>query len=104
MELNCNYAGQSTDDAIYQYSMECDLKSRLFLFKAGTLVNFAMDLHEVYMTTKLDGEKTFFLPFNQGNGEGVNVGAGNAPCEDDYPVHYMWSGKEYVRGRTVICT
>jgi type I restriction enzyme R subunit len=42
------------------------------------------------MTTKLDGEKTFFLPFNQGNGEGVNAGAGNAPCEDDYPVHYMW--------------
>ena len=70
--------------------MERDPKSRLFLFKAGTLVNFAMDLHEVYMTTKLDGEKTFFLPFNQGNGEGVNAGAGNAPCEDDYPVHYMW--------------
>jgi len=42
------------------------------------------------MTTKLDGEKTFFLPFNQGNGEGVNAGAGNAPCEEDYPVHYMW--------------
>lgn len=90
MELKCNYAGQSTDDAIYQYRMERDPKSRLFLFKAGTLVNFAMDLHEVYMTTKLDGEKTFFLPFNQGNGEGVNTGAGNAPCEDDYPVHYMW--------------
>ena len=90
MELKCNYAGQSTDDAIYQYRMERDPKSRLFLFKAGTLVNFAMDLHEVYMTTKLDGEKTFFLPFNQGNGEGVNAGAGNAPCEDDYPVHYMW--------------
>ena len=90
MELKCNYAGRSTDDAIYQYRMERDPKSRLFLFKAGTLVNFAMDLHEVYMTTKLDGEKTFFLPFNQGNGEGVNAGAGNAPCEDDYPVHYMW--------------
>jgi len=64
MELKCNFAGQSTDDAIYQYRMERDPKSRLFLFKAGTLVNLAMDLHEVYMTTKLDGEKTFFLPFN----------------------------------------
>ena len=69
MELKCNYAGQSTDDAIVQYRTERD---------------------EVYMTTKLDGEKTFFLPFNRGNGEGVNAGAGNAPCEDDYPVHYMW--------------
>lgn len=90
MELKCNFSGQSAADAIYQYRMERDPKSRLFLFKAGTLVNFAMDLHEVYMTTKLDGEKTFFLPFNQGNGEGVNAGAGNAPCETDYPVHYMW--------------
>ena len=90
MELKCNYAGQSTADAIYQYRMERDPNSRLFLFQAGALVNFAMDLHEVYMTTKLDREKTFFLPFNQGNGEGVNAGAGNAPCEDDYPVHYMW--------------
>ena len=90
MELKCNFAGQSADDAVYQYRMERDSKSRLFLFKAGAFVNFAMDLHEVYMTTKLNGEKTFFLPFNQGNGKGVNAGAGNAPCEDDYPVHYMW--------------
>lgn len=90
IELKCNFAGQSANDAIYQYRKDRDPKSRLFLFKAGTLVNFAMDLHEVYMTTKLDGLKTFFLPFNQDNGEGVNAGAGNSPCEDDYPVHYMW--------------
>lgn len=90
MELKCNFAGQSVHDAIYQYRTERDPKSRLFLFKAGALVNFAMDLHEVYMTTQLDREKTFFLPFNQGNGEGVNAGAGNSPCENDYPVHYMW--------------
>ncbi|MBP5604285.1 MAG: type I restriction endonuclease subunit R [Ruminiclostridium sp.] len=90
MELKCNYAGQSAEDAVYQYRMDRDPKSRLFLFKAGALVNFAMDLNTVFMTTKLEGEKTFFLPFNKGNGEGVNAGAGNAPCEDDYPVHYMW--------------
>ena len=90
MELKCNLAGQSVSDAIWQYRMERDKTSRLFLFKAGALVNFAMDLHEVYMTTRLDDEKTVFLPFNQGNGEGIGTGAGNAPCEDDYPVHYMW--------------
>lgn len=90
MELKCNYEGQSAPDAIYQYRMERDPNSRLFLFKAGALVNFAMDLREVYMTTKLDGEKTVFLPFNRGNGEGVHAGAGNSPCEYDYPVHYMW--------------
>ena len=90
MELKCNYAGQSAEDAVYQYRMDRDPKSRLFLFKAGVLVNFAMDLNTVFMTTRLEGEKTFFLPFNKGNGEGVNAGAGNPPCEDDYPVHYMW--------------
>ena len=49
-----------------------------------------MDLNEVCMTTRLGGEKTYFLPFNQGNGEGVNAGKGNPSCETEYPVHYMW--------------
>lgn len=89
-ELKCNAAGQSYEDAIYQYRKERNPKDRLFLFKAGCLVNFAMDLQEVYMTTKLAGESTFFLPFNQGNGEGVNAGAGNPVYEDRYSVSYMW--------------
>lgn len=89
-ELKCNHARQSYEDAIYQYRMERNPKSRLFLFKAGCLVNFAMDLEQVHMTTKLDNEKTFFLPFNMGNGEGVNAGAGNPSFEDEYSVSYMW--------------
>ncbi len=75
-ELKCNAAGQSYQDAIYQYRVDRDPKTRLFWFKAGCLVNFAMDLEQVYMTTKLAGNATFFLPFNMGNGEGVNAGAG----------------------------
>jgi len=89
-ELKCNTAGQSYHDAIYQFRTERSPKTRLFLFKAGTLVNFAMDLEEVYMTTKLDGSATFFLPFNMGNGEGVTAGAGNPIFEDKYSVSYMW--------------
>lgn len=89
-ELKCNFAGQSYEDAIYQYRTERNPKTRLFLFKAGCLVNFAMDLNEVYMTTKLDGQATFFLPFNMGNGEGVNTGKGNPVYEDKYSVSYMW--------------
>ena len=89
-ELKCNMAGQSYEDAIYQYRTERNPKTRLFLFKAGCLVNFAMDLNEVYMTTKLDGQSTFFLPFNMGNGEGVNAGKGNPTFEDRYSVSYMW--------------
>ena len=89
-ELKCNVAGQSYEDAIYQYRTERNPKTRLFLFKSGVLVNFAMDLEQVYMTTKLEGENTFFLPFNTGNGEGIVAGAGNPLFEDKYSVSYMW--------------
>lgn len=89
-ELKCNVAGQSYQDAIYQYRTERNPKTRLFLFKAGCLVNFAMDLEQVYMTTKLDKDTTFFLPFNMGNGEGVHAGAGNPLYEEKYSVSYMW--------------
>lgn len=89
-ELKCNASGQSYEDAIYQYRTDRNPKTRLFLFKAGALVNFAMDLEQVYMTTKLDKNSTFFLPFNMGNGKGVNAGAGNPLFEDKYSVSYMW--------------
>lgn len=89
-ELKCNFAGQSYQDAIYQYRTKRDPKNRLFLFKAGCLVNFATDLEEVYMTTKLAGESTFFLPFNMGRGEGINAGKGNPVFKDKYSVSYMW--------------
>lgn len=89
-ELKCNAAGQNYENAILQYRTERNPKTRLFRFKAGVLVSFAMDLEEVYMTTKLDGEATFFLPFNMGKGEGINTGAGNPILKDEYSVHYMW--------------
>ena len=89
-ELKCNAAGQSYQDAIYQYRTERNPKTRLFLFKAGCLVNFAMDLQEVYMTTRLHGKDTVFLPFNRGKGTGVDAGAGNDIFPDKYSVYYMW--------------
>ena len=90
MELKCNTLGQSYQDAIYQYRKERNPQTRLFLFKAGVLVNFAMDLEQVYMTTRLANEATFFLPFNMGDGSGVAAGAGNPTFEDKYSVSYMW--------------
>ncbi len=90
IELKCNTAGQPYQNAISQYRTERNHKNRLFLFKAGCIVNFAMDLEQVYMATKLEGESTNFLPFNMGNGEGVNTGAGNPEFNDRYGVSYMW--------------
>lgn len=89
-ELKCNYAGQSYHDAIYQYRSQRNPNDRLFLFKSGVLVNFAMDLEQVYMSTRLQGNSTFFLPFNKGNGIGIHAGAGNPLYEDKYSVSYMW--------------
>ena len=86
IELKCNLAGQSYADAITQYRTERNPKTRLFRFKAGCLVCFAMDLNEVYMTTRLNGAATFFLPFNMGNGEGVHAGKGNPVYPDQYSV------------------
>lgn len=89
-ELKCNMAGQSYADAIDQFRTARDPKTRLFRFKAGCLVNFAMDLNEVYMTTRLNGQATFFLPFNMGRGKGVDAGKGNPVYEDKYSVSYLW--------------
>ena len=89
-ELKCNAAGQSYEDAIYQYRTDRSPKTRLFLFKSGAIVNFAMDLEQVYMTTKLNEDSTFFLPFNMGSGEGISAGAGNPIYENKYSVSYMW--------------
>ena len=90
-ELKCEASGQNYENAIRQYRVDRNPETRLFRFKAGCLVNFAMDLQEVHMTTRLSRGSTYFLPFNKGNGEGINTGAGNPLCEDDYAVNYMWN-------------
>ena len=55
------------------------------------LVHFAVDLTNVYMTTRLEGAKTYFLPFNQGsNGAGNVGGKGNPINPDDYDTAYLW--------------
>lgn len=90
IELKSEFQGQDVEDAVRQYTESRDPKSRLFLWKAGCFVCFAMDTSAVMMTTKLDGAKTFFLPFNKGRGEGIYTGAGNPDTGDRLPVSYMW--------------
>lgn len=65
----------------------------LLTFKRGAVVHFAMSESDIQMTTKLAGEKTYFLPFNQGdkghkgNPEGDLLPDGSR----DYPVAYFWN-------------
>lgn len=52
--------------------------------------NYVEKEEGVPLIRKLEKDATFFLPFNMGNGEGVNAGAGNPIFEDKYSVFYMW--------------
>jgi type I restriction enzyme R subunit len=51
------------------------------------LVHFAVSEDQVWMTTKLDGAKTRFLPFNRGTEDG---GAGNPLNPDGQRTAYFW--------------
>lgn len=51
------------------------------------LVHFAVSEDEVWMTTKLNGPRTRFLPFNRGTEDG---GAGNALNPDGQRTAYFW--------------
>lgn len=91
MELKCQFTGQDTANAIQQYKFDRATKDTIFAFKERVLVHFAVDLTRVYMTTRLEGDRTYFLPFNQGsNGAGRVGGAGNPINPDGYDTEYLW--------------
>jgi len=85
-ELKNPMTGQTWRSAIYQYQNDRDPKDLIFQFKKRTLVHFAVDPDEVYMTTRLSGRATYFLPFNLGNG----TGAGNPVNPGGYKTYYLW--------------
>ena len=85
-ELKNPLTGQRAVHAIRQYENERDERDLLFAFKKRALVHFAVDPDEAWMTTRLRGKETDFLPFNRGNIHG----AGNAPVEGNWKTHYLW--------------
>ena len=86
LELKNQFTGQDVDHALRQFSTTRDNKELLFAFKKRTLVHFAVDQDEVFMTTKIDGSKTYWLPFNKG----FNSGKGNPPNPQGYRTAYLW--------------
>lgn len=85
-ELKNPMTGQRAADAIRQYAEERDERDLLFAFKKRALVHFAMDPDEVWMTTRLKGRETVFLPFNRGH----DHGAGNPPVAGNWKTHFLW--------------
>ncbi len=91
MELKNQFTGQDTANAINQYKFDRAGKDAIFTFKERVLVHFAVDLTNVYMTTRLAGPHTYFLPFNQGSaGAGKVGGKGNPNNENGYDTSYLW--------------
>ena len=93
VELKTDFT-QSAEAAMDQYRTDRlpydpKIKRRepLLTFKRGAVVHFAMSDSVIQMATKLDGENTFFLPFNKGD----NGHAGNPEGKNgEYPVAYFW--------------
>jgi len=84
-ELKNPLTGQTYRDAIYQYRSDRDPREPFFQF-GRCLAHFAVGSEEVYMTTHLRGDDTYFLPFNQG----YDGGAGNPPSAHGPRTSYLW--------------
>jgi type I restriction enzyme R subunit len=85
MELKNLLSGQNVKNAIRQYQNDRSSKEKIFNFER-CLVHFAVDTELVYMTTKLADKKTWFLPFNKGDGDG----AGNPVNPSGIKTDYLW--------------
>lgn len=94
LELKTDFT-QSVTDAINQYKKHrlpkdptTGKSQPLFGFGTRALVHFAVSNDEVWMTTRLAGDNTHFLPFNRGTADG---GAGNPPASrGSSATAYLW--------------
>ena len=82
-ELKNQLTGQTVEDSDHQYRFDRNPKGEPLLQFQRCLCHFSVDNDVVNMTTKLNGENTFFLPYNKtlNNLETKSEG---------YPVDYLW--------------
>ncbi|TQO18509.1 type I restriction enzyme R subunit [Rhodoglobus vestalii] len=92
MEVKTDFT-QSVEDAVIQYKKDRTPRDPstkktepLLGFGTRALVHFAVSNTEVWMTTRLDGAATRFLPFNMGN----DGGKGNPANPNGSPSAYLW--------------
>lgn len=86
LELKNQLTGQTYRDSIEQYKRSRPASEVLFGLNRRAVVHFAVDTDEAWMTTKLAGMDTVFLPFNRG----FDNGAGNPPVPGKYKTSYLW--------------
>ena len=78
-ELKDQFSKQTIENAKQQY-MNRNTNERIFEFKKGALVHFAVDYDNIEMTTRLKNQDTVFLPFNKPDVE----------KSEGYPTSYLW--------------
>ena len=81
MELKNQLTGQNYKHSENQYRYDRDPKEMFLQFKR-ILVHFCIDNNQASMTTRLDGSKTRFFPYNKD--------IENPPLENDYRSSYLW--------------
>ena len=80
-ELKNSLTGQFVEQAIKQYKHDRDPREPLFQFKR-CMVHFAVGNEKIFMTTRLQGDQTRFLPFNLDTENPVNP--------DGHKTAYLW--------------
>ena len=75
-------------DGQKQYKSEKRNPRETLLSFGRCLAHFTLDKNEVFFTTRLALDKTYFMPFNKGLPLGQ--GAGNPVNPDGYKTSYMW--------------
>ncbi len=81
LELKNSLTGQDHTHGIKQWKFDRDYKEPLFRFKRN-MVYFSVGNEKVFMSTRLSGSKTKFLPFNKGIDNPVNP--------NGHMTHYLW--------------
>jgi len=90
---------QSIENAVRQYRKDrlprdeaTNTEEPLLAFGRRSLVHFALSSDEVRMTTKLEGAKTRFLPFNKGipDGKGGASAGNRADKKRGHATAYFW--------------
>ncbi len=91
IELKNQYTGQDIEDSKEQFRKNRDPSEPFLCFNKNNLVYMCIDTSEACITTKLDRDNTWFMPFNLGsNGPGVRGGKGNPLVTDKYQTYYIW--------------
>ena len=85
-ELKSPFTGQTVQHAQHQYRHDRDPTEPLLRWKTRALIHFGVDPDLVFMTTRLAGKDTRFLPFNRGRG----TSAGNPDNPGGYRTAYLW--------------